>query len=165
MDQLERPQYYEGEYISADDLAAIVRYARLGQARHGLGAHVWGIGIGLELVERALTGDDVEMVITPGIAWDGHARGLIALAPQRLPLDLFANFQDDTVVEGVPVEVWLSYRELAANPPGVGFACPEDELYGRAVETFRVELRRTPMIDTHTVSIASRSIAARSALT
>ena len=39
MDQNERPQYYEGQYLGAEDLAAIVRFARNGQARHALGAH------------------------------------------------------------------------------------------------------------------------------
>jgi hypothetical protein len=165
MDQLERPQYYEGEYLSADDLAAIVRYARTGQAQHALAAHVWGLAIGLELVERPLTGDDVEMVLTPGIAWDGHARTLVALAPQRLSLDLFADFQDTTVPAGVPIEIWLTYRELAAKPPGVGFACPDDDLHGRVVETFRIEVRRSPITDYHSVTIAGRSIEAQKALT
>lgn len=165
MNQLERPQYYEGEYLSAEDLNAIVRYARLAHARHGLGAHVWGLAAGLTLAERTLAGgDDVEMVLTPGVGWDGYARPLLALAPQRIPLDLFANFQDVTPATGVPIEVWLAYRELPAKPPGPGFACPDDELFGRAVETFTIELRYTPLTDYHAVTIASRSIDARQAL-
>jgi hypothetical protein len=164
MDQKTRPQYYDGQYLGADDLEAIVRYARVGQARHALGAHLWGIGVGLDLVERALTGDDVEMLLTPGVAWDGYARPLVAPAPQRVGLDLFADFQDDTPSAGSPVEVWLAYRELPASPPGVGFSCPEDDLHGRVVETFRIELRRTPMVDYHAVSIASRAIEAKNAL-
>ena len=164
MNQLERPQYYEGEYLSADDLAAIVRFARIAQARHGLGAHVWGLAAGLTLVERPLAGDDVEIVLTPGIGWDGHARPLVALAPQRLSLDLFSSFQEDTPAAGVPIEVWLTYRELAAKPPAPGFACPDDDLHGRVVETFRIELRRTPVTDYHAVTMASRSIEARQAL-
>jgi hypothetical protein len=164
MSQLERPQYYEGEYLSADDLAALVRYARTMQARHALGAHVWGLAYGLELVERALAGDDVEMVLTPGVGWDGHARPIVALSPQRLPLDLFADLQDPTPPAGVPVEVWLAYRELPAKPPGPGFSCPEDERFGRALETFRIEIRPIPAADYHAVAIASRSIEAQKAL-
>ena len=164
MNQLERPQYYEGEYLSAEDLAAIVRFARIAQGRHALGAHVWGLAAGLSLVERPLAGDDVEIVLTPGIGWDGHARPLVALAPQRLTLELFASFTDDTPAGGVPIEVWLTYRELPAKPPGIGFGCPEDDRYGRVVETFRIELRRTPVTDYHAVSMASRSIEARLAL-
>ncbi len=164
MDQNTRPQYYEGEYLGSDDLEAIVRYARVAQARHGLGAHVWGIAIGLDLVERALGGDGVEMVLTPGVAWDGYERALVAPAPQRIGLDLFENFKDDTVPEGVPVEVWVRYRELPAAPPGVGFSCPDDTLYGRIVETFRVELRRVSVTDYHSVTIASRTVEAVKAL-
>ena len=47
MDQNQRPEYYEGQYLGAEDLAAIVRFARTAEARHALGAHTWGIGIGL----------------------------------------------------------------------------------------------------------------------
>jgi hypothetical protein len=163
MDQVERPQYYEGQYLGADDLAAIVRYARIGQARHALGAHQWGIAIGLDLVERALSGGDVEMVLTPGFAWDGYGRGLVALAPQRLTLDQLANFQDATAADGDPIEVWLTYRELAAKPPGVGFACPDDQLRERVVESFSFELRRVRVTDSHSVSVAARSLDASNA--
>jgi hypothetical protein len=164
MDQLERPLYYEGEYLSADDLTALVQYGRDAQARHLLGTHIWGIAIGLDLAERPLSGDNVEMALTPGIAWDGYARPLVALMPQRISLDLFANFTEDTSPEGIPVDVWLSYRELPGSPPGVGFSCPDDNLHGRVVETFRIELRRTAVADYHGVSIANRTIEARNTL-
>lgn len=164
MDQLERPQYYEGEYLSADDLAAIVRYARTAQARHALGAHTWGIALGLDLVERPLAGDDVEMVLTPGVAWDGFARPLVALAPQRVALDLFADLQDDTAPTGVPVEVWLAYRELPAGPPGMGFSCPDDDLHSRIVESYRIEVRPSSVADYHAVTVANRPVEATKAL-
>lgn len=164
MDQLFRPQYYDGEYLGADDLSALVNYARSAHARHTLGAHAWGIAIGLELAERVLPGGDVEMVLTPGVAWDGYGRTIAALAPQRLSLDLFADFQDDTAATGIPVEVWLAYRESPAAPPGVGFACPDDDLHGRIAESFTIELRRVPVKDTHLVSLAGRPIDASNAL-
>ena len=164
MDQLERPQYYEGEYLSADDLAAIVRYARTAQARHALGAHTWGIALGLDLVERPLTGDDVEMVLTPGVAWDGYARPLVALAPQRLAIDLFVDLQDATPSTGLPIEVWVMYRDLPASPPGVGFSCPEDDLHSRIVESYSIEVRPSPIVDYHAVTVANRPIEATKAL-
>ena len=68
MDGIERPQYYDGEYLGADDLSALVRYGRAAQARHALGAHLWGIAAGLDLVERALPSGDVEEVLSPGVA-------------------------------------------------------------------------------------------------
>lgn len=163
MDQLERPVYYEGEYLGADDLAALVRYAREGQSRQSLGAHVWGIAVGLDLVERALPGGDVEIVLTPGLAWDGYGRTLLALAPRRLPLDLFAGV-GDTPAGPIAVEVWLVYRELPARPPAAGFACPDEDRFGRAVETFGLEVRRAPLADSHSVIVAGRSIPADQAL-
>ena len=163
MEQLERPQSYEGEYLSADDLTALVQYVRHVQARHGLGAHVWGIGAGLDVIERPIPSGDVELVITPGVAWDGYARPLVALAPQHVGLELFADFQDDTAPSGVPIEIWLNYRELAARPPGVGFSCPDDDLHGRIVETFRLEVRRSPITDYHAVTLAGRQVEARKA--
>jgi len=134
MDLKTRPQYYDGQYLGADDLEAIVEYVRVAQAQHALGAHAWGIGIGLDLVERNLVGDDVEVVLTPGLAWDGYAHAIVAPAPQRIGLDRFADFQDDTPAAGVQLEIWLIYRELPAQPPGVGFSCPDDDLHARIVD-------------------------------
>ena len=51
-------------------------------------------------------------------------------------------------------------KETAAAPPGVGFACPADDLHGRVVESFRIELRRAPIADYHPVTIAGRAVAA-----
>ena len=159
--QSQRPKFYEEQYLGAADLTAAVDYGRIQQARHALGAHTWGIAFGLDLVERPLAGDDAEMVLTPGIAWDGYARPLVVLAPQRLALDLFADLQDDTAPAGVPVEVWLAYRELPASPPGVGFSCPEDDLHARIVESYRLEVRPSPVADYHAVTVASRPVEAR----
>src|SRR6267142_2688060 len=44
-----RPKFFEGQYLGAEDLTAAVSYARVQDARHMLGAHTWGIAIGLKL--------------------------------------------------------------------------------------------------------------------
>lgn len=163
-DQTVRPFYYDGQYLGAADMQAAVSYARGGQARHALGAHVWGIALGFELVERALTGDDVELVLTPGVAWDGYGRTLVAPAPQRLSVDDMAAFTDDTAAEGVPVELWIAYRELESGPPPAGFACPDDALNGRVVETYRLEVRRGATTDPHSVTVANRTYPAKNAV-
>lgn len=165
MDQNERPQYYEGQYLGAEDLAAIVRFARNGQARHALGAHTWGIGIGFELVERALPGGDVEITLTPGYACDGIGRNLVALAPTKIGLTQFENFQDPTDPAGTPLAVWISYHELPAHAPGEGFAsCRDDSPYARVVESFRVEIRRPPVSEYRGVTVASRTLDAKAAV-
>ncbi len=96
------------------------------------------------------------MVLTPGVAWDGYADRWSALAPQCIGLDLFADFQDDTAPMGVPVEVWLRYRELPASRPASGFSCPDDDLHARIVESYRIEVRPSPVGPTITPS-ASRA--------
>src|SRR5262249_37423053 len=52
MDQAQRATFYEGQYLGAADLTAVVDYGRVQHARHLLGAHTWGIAMGLELDER-----------------------------------------------------------------------------------------------------------------
>lgn len=161
--QIERPQYYDGEYLGAADLQASVEYARAGLTRHELGAHLWGIGLGLDLVERPLPSGDVEVVLTPGIAWDGYGRQILALAPKVVGLDRFANLQAQTPAAGIPVQVWLTYEELPARSPGPGFSCPDETLFARVVEGYRIEIRDSPVADPHTVTVAAASIGAAAA--
>ena len=45
------PRFYEGQYLAAADLTAAVDYTRTQRARMLLGAHRWGIALGLDLME------------------------------------------------------------------------------------------------------------------
>ncbi len=71
--QNQRPLFFEGQYLGAEDLTAAVAYARTQQARHALGAHTWGIAAGLQLTEKdsPAGGGQVDTYIQPGYAWDG----------------------------------------------------------------------------------------------
>src|SRR5262245_21411600 len=165
MDQSERPQFFEGQYLGAEDLAATVSYSRVGQARHALGAHTWGIALGLELIQRPLPGGDVEVTLTPGYAWDGIGRPIVALAPAKVGLTLFENFQDDTDAAGIPAGIWLSYHELPTKSPAQGFAaCRDGQLFERVIESYRIEALRASSADFHGVTVAGRTIDARSAV-
>ena len=73
-DQAERPQFFEGQYLGAADLAAAVDYARFQQARHRLGAHTWGIAVGLRLCETDNVSGGVDVTIEPGYAVDGFGQ-------------------------------------------------------------------------------------------
>jgi hypothetical protein len=131
MDQNARPGFYEGRYLGAEDLSAVVDYARIQQARHTLGAHTWGIGAGLELRERPLASGEVEMSVLPGIAWDGYGRAVVVLAPARVGPEKFANFLADTPPEGLLIKVWLRYHEMASRGSGPGFGLPDGQ-YSRS---------------------------------
>jgi hypothetical protein len=147
--QDQRPRFYEGQYLSADDLAAIMEYQRAADARHALGGHTWGIAAGLTLTERPSPGvpDKVEVTLQPGIAWDGYGRAIVVSQPTRLPESEFARIPVDPVADDPPppgspsgrlVPVWLQYQEIGARPPAPGFeTCLTEDQTGRVRESFQ----------------------------
>lgn len=144
----QRPRFFEGQFLSAADLEAAVAYQRTTQARHAMGAHTWGIAQGLTLRERAAPGapERVEVILEPGLAWDGFGRALVADRPVRLTEALFAEVAfaaavDDPAVMATPkgrlVRLWMNYAEVAAKPPAPGFmACTDDNQTSRVRESF-----------------------------
>jgi hypothetical protein len=164
MDQSERPRFYEGQYLGAEDLSAGLDYGRVQSARHALGAHTWGIAIGLDLVERKLPSGDVDVSIMPGVAWDGYGRPVVVLAPAKLTADKFGNFQAVTPSEGQLLKVWLRYDESAIAGPAPGFEnCRVDDQHGRIVESFAIEVGDPPGDPHGTLTIAARSVDALNA--
>jgi hypothetical protein len=159
MGQGERARFYEGQYLSADDLTTLEDYPRVQQAQHGLGAHTWGIAIGLDLVERKLPSGEVENIVMPGYAWDGYGRAIVVLAPAKISPQKFANFQGTTPPAGQLVRVWIRYDENEAQNPKPGFqACGVDDQHARVVETFAIEVGE-PTIGPHdTVQIGGAPI-------
>lgn len=152
----QRPNFYEGQYLAAADLDAAVAYPRVQQARHQLGAHTWGIAAGLTLRERPAPGaaDRVEVLVQPGLAWDGFGRCIVVDRPQRLPESLcqaiaFAAAVDNPPAPGTPVgrlvRLWIGYTEQPAQPPRAGFVpCTNAELNARVVEGFDFFVGDTP---------------------
>ena len=144
----ERPAFYEGQYLSAADLAAVVDYLRGVPARLALGAHTWGIALGLDLTERSAPGpaNRREVILQPGWARDGYGRSLLVQQPTRLPENLFAAIPynaalDDPALPGGPtgrlVKVWLHYTETTARPPAPGFeVCGAEGAHARVQEGF-----------------------------
>ncbi len=140
----QRPRFFEGQYLSADDLSAVIDYLRGSDARQALGSHTWGIGIGLNLVERPAPGaaNRREVVLQPGWARDGFARNLVVQQPARLAETLFAAIPYNAAIDspaapggavGRLVKVWLSYTETGGAAPAPGF-----ELCGSADSNSRV---------------------------
>jgi len=146
IDQAQRPQFYEGQYLGAEDLLATVEYSSLLEQRHSLGAHTWGIAIGLTLVETPTPDGSgaVTISISPGYAWDGFGRTIVVLAPYQVPADLFKNLvydpaQDANTLPGRSIPIWMQYREVPTQPPANGFAnCGNGNENSRIQETYQV---------------------------
>lgn len=167
-----RPRFYEGQYLGATDLTAAVDYSRSQLSRVLLGAHRWGIALGLDLVEVAGPNGATDVFVEPGYAWDGFGRPILVSQPTKLAAAQFAAFDAGFVSGGTPpppvvVQVWLAYDETMTQGPQPGFeTCDATQAYARVLESFRIDVgpkatlssRRDP------VEIAGRSVDAAQAL-
>lgn len=167
--QAQRPRFYEGQYLGAEDLTEAVAYARIEDARHCLGGHTWGIAIGLQLQEQPTPVGGLDVYVTPGYAWDGFGRPIVVLAPAKILAEKFRSMVYDASVdggtpEGRLVEVWLRYDETATRSSRPGFeVCDVADQRSRVQESFRLEFgERTAHIDQHDrVSVAGYSLDAQ----
>ena len=174
VNQSQRPRFYENQYLGAEDLTAVVEYERIQHARHALGAHTWGIAIGLQLKEKTSTagGGQVDMYITPGYAWDGFGRPIVVLAPYKIPAELFKSIPynaaiDGTTTPGHLVQVWLRYTETEMQGPRPGFGvCDPADQFARVQESFQIEVgdRLNPSDQRDPIVIAGRTVDAAGAL-
>lgn len=168
----ERPRFYEGQYLEAADLTAVVDYTRGAHARTLLATHRWGIAIGMDLTEVPGPNGSFDVVVTPGYAWDGFGRPIVVAEPMKLATGLFAAY-DAMVMPGGPppspvaVEVWARYDETLARGPRPGFeTCDTTSAYARVAERFVLEVgprnelaaRRDP------IEVAGRTMDAAQAL-
>lgn len=167
--QNQRPRFFQGQYLGAEDLSAAVDYSRIKMARHALGAHSWGIATGLQLKEKKLAGGQIEIYVLPGYAWDGFGRPITLLAPYKIPTELFKSYvfdaaTDNGAPEGRLIKVWLRYDESLTQNVRSGFeVCDIEGQNSRVQETFRVEIgERTNHIDQHDhIMVAGNSIDAQ----
>lgn len=172
MTELEdRPRFYEGQYLSAADLTAAVDYTRTQRARMLLGAHRWGIALGLELMEVPGPNNALDIVVQPGYAWDGFGRPVVVAEPAKLSAALFSSF-DTMFAPGstpapVPVEVWIRYDEVLGQGPRPGFeTCDTTSAFARVTERFALEVgpRNEASARRDPIEIAGRSMDAAEAL-
>jgi hypothetical protein len=86
---IERPTFYDGQILGADDLSETVGYARNQLARHDRYLHSWGIGCGFDLTTQPKTDAQhrnyVQVTVAAGLAYDGRGREIVLASPQ--PLD------------------------------------------------------------------------------
>jgi hypothetical protein len=123
--QISRPNYYQGQYLGAEDFRAEQKYHRDMQRRHNIGQHTWGIVAGLELVERPQASGDIDVYLYPGMAVDGYGREILVLGPLLLDATHFQRFTADD-----HYAVWIGYEE-EANQASNGYTFCADNGNGQ----------------------------------
>ena len=141
---VERLNYYEGEFLGAADFEAEQEYHRGMRRRHNVGQHTWGVVSGLDIVQvpngaTSSSGQpEVDIYVQPGMAVDGFGREVIALTKTQLTQDLFAPYFDpNPAAPPKPMYVWISYSQVMLQPPAD--ACTvmnHPNAFGRVQETF-----------------------------
>lgn len=131
----ERPHFFEGQYLGAEDLQTLLSYLREQAERQRLASHTWGVNTGIDLAFRAASDGSTEYFLTPGVAGDGYGRLIAVLAPYKLDASLFA-----TQPTGL-VNVWLRYVEASAGGVRPGFeVCDSVDAFARVSESFAIEV-------------------------
>lgn len=141
---IERLNYYEGEFLGAADFEAEQEYHREMRRRHDVGQHTWGIVSGLDLVQipnGAKTPNnlpEVDIYVQPGMAVDGFGREIVVPSKSQLTQDLFAAYFDSNpAAPPKPMYVWISYAQVMLQPPSD--ACTvmnQPNAFGRVQETY-----------------------------
>lgn len=134
-DPIERLNYYQFQYIGAEDLRDQQIYHRDMRRRHNLGPHSWGIVSGLTIVETPREADAgfVDIHVLPGVAIDGYGREIVILEPAQVDPESFAAFNTDR-----HLELWVRYAETATRTATGGFApCTDAAAFSRIAESYR----------------------------
>lgn len=119
---IERLNYYEGEYLGAVDFTAEQEYHRDMRRRHNVGQHTWGIVSGLDLLlvpNGQTTGGvaEVDVYVQPGMATDGFGREMVMLNQTQLTADLFAAFYNpNPKATAQLMVVWITYAQSLTQP-------------------------------------------------
>jgi hypothetical protein len=134
-DPVERLNYYQFQYVGAEDFRDQQIYHRDMRRRHNLGPHSWGIVSGCTIVETPREADAgfVDIHVLPGVAVDGYGREIIILEPAKVDPELFAAFNTDR-----HLELWVRYDEVATRTATGGFVpCTDATAYSRVAESYR----------------------------
>ena len=128
-DQTERPAFFEGQFLGAADLDALLRYARDLIRAQGLGGQTWGIVTGLDLVEAPSEGGGVDLFVMPGMFVDGYGRAGLVRSPLQVPPALFSA--EPTAL----IPVWLGFAATPFSGLRDGFeTCGAQDAFARVLE-------------------------------
>ncbi|MFN0251514.1 MAG: hypothetical protein ACKV2T_31860 [Kofleriaceae bacterium] len=149
-DPIQRPRYYEGQVLAADDLTAGLDYTRAQAARHNRLVHRWGIVDGLALTTTPRSGGGanwVEVRVSAGMALDGTGREIIV--PEDVLLDERA-FERRRVTVGDPDALYpvvIAGTDLGATPPPTTRKCTPARA-SRTIEGWTLDFA-APGFETH----------------
>jgi hypothetical protein len=147
----ERTHYFEGQLLSAEDLAQDQLYFRERTRRHNRSLHGWGVVSGLDVAPG--TGK-LEILVSPGYAID--PRGEEIFVEGEVAVDLCREHRDDDtvlpcdsdeegesrdVVERSPGQrlyVAVRYMECYSRPVPVPGGMGESTAYTRIREGFQI---------------------------
>jgi hypothetical protein len=140
---IERLNYYEGEFLGAVDFQAEQEYHREMRRRHNLGQHTWGLVTGLDLAQAPNgntnnNGTEVDVFLQPGMAVDGFGREIVLLNQVQLTAAMFAAYYNPSpTATPILIYVWIGYEESLLQPPAD--ACTSmnvSNAYSRTEETY-----------------------------
>jgi hypothetical protein len=118
----ERPTFFEGQVLAAEDLTSTVEYSRAEVARHERYLHDWGIAEGLELTQNTKTdsgGKYVEVMLGAGLAIDGTGREIVVPAPVMLNTSDFIRDNGASPQSGAYYPVLLQGADNDAPAPAL----------------------------------------------
>jgi len=139
---IERLNYYEGEYLGAVDFEAEQEYHRDMRRRHNIGPHTWGIVTGLDIAQFPNGGpnNEVDVLIQPGVAVDGFGREIVVFSPYQLTAEMFSDFSAKQTLT-----VWIGYSQQMLNPDSDTCASAnQSNAYSRVQESFQVVIQPIP---------------------
>lgn len=141
-EEIERLNYYQLQFLGADDFKAEQLYHRDMRRRHNLGPHTWGIVTGLELEEVLREDGAYDVYIQPGYAIDGFGREIIVLSQYKLTAD---DFRFTRPKKPFSYTVHIAYAEEAATPPAFGYgSCDGGQQNDRVRELYRIVIDAAP---------------------
>jgi hypothetical protein len=136
--ELERPTFFDGQYVAAADLTAIVDHDQQHAARHSRLLHDWGIADGLTLKMKT-SGSTSYVEVQKGMAIDGTGREVIVPGRTRLSESLFAQINSASTQPGASYPVFLRGKDGPAPQPVVApAACNTNGQPTRVDETFEI---------------------------
>ena len=140
--QRERPKYFLGQFLSADDFTTEQEYFHGKSQRHNRYLHGLGIAWGLAVTINGKPGENGAAVyVEPGFAVDCEGKEIEIQERQEIPVATFPKTAALYVV--------VQYRELETSPvpvPGNGGGSSQPS---RIVETFTLSLASRDPLASH----------------